>query len=93
MFTFTVKPDGGETFTVTATTRDVLIWEKADPKRSFADFTRGVSLEDMYTLAHTAARRQNLYPGTLAEFETSVDLEFEQEVEAEDPTPPVPSTA
>lgn len=92
MFTFKVVPDGGESFTVVATTRDVLIWEKADPKRSFADFTRGVDLEDMYVLAHIAARRQNKYLGTLEEFETGADLEFEAVEEAADPTPPDHST-
>lgn len=78
MLDFTVVPDGGEKFEVKATTRDVLLWEKAGKGRSMATLLGDISIEKMYQLAHLAARRQGLFAGTLAEFEETCELEFEE---------------
>lgn len=89
MFTFTVTPDGGEKFEVTAGTRDVLRWEKTTKGASLAQLKEGVTLGALYRIAHIAAVRQQLFTGSLAEFEESCELEFEEEDEP-DPTKPAP---
>lgn len=87
MFEFTVKPDQGDAFDVAATTRDVVAWERGGKNRSFSQLANDVRMGDMYALAYTAAKRQGLFDGTLADFETSVDLEF-AETDEPDPTRP-----
>lgn len=89
MFTFTVKPDGGKPFEVTAGTRDVLRWEKTTRGASLAQLKEGVTVGALYRIAHIAAVRQQLFTGTLAEFEDNCELEFEEEEEP-DPTRPAP---
>ena len=89
MIDFKVQRDGGDEFEVKATTRDVLLWEKAKPgKRAFSNFAGGASMVDMYSLAHTAARRQGLFDGSLQEFEESCELVFEDPEGEADPTQP-----
>lgn len=89
MFTFTVKPDGGAQFEVTAGTRDVLRWEKTTRGASLAQLKDGVSFGALYKIAHIAAVRQQLFTGPLADFEDTCELEFEEEDEP-DPTRPAP---
>lgn len=86
MFTFTVVPDNGEPFQATATSRDVVIWEKLGKGRSMSRVAQEPTMGDLYSLAHVAARRLQLFTGTLEEFEHSVDIDFEGEDEAPDPT-------
>lgn len=87
MFTFTVKPDGGEEFTATATSRDVVKWEQGGKGRSVGRLSENPSMSDMYDLAFVACGRLGLYDGDIREFRASVDLGFE-EGEASDPTRP-----
>lgn len=87
MIEFTIAPDDGDPYEVTATARDVLLWEKTTKGRSFAALMDDVRMTDMYALAHAASRRQRLFTGTLAEFERDCELEFE-EAEEPDPTQP-----
>lgn len=89
MFDFKVTPDGGEPFEVHAGSRDVLQWEKTTKGASFGNLADGLKLTDMYKIAHIAAKRQGLYTGSLADFETSVELDFD-ETEEPDPTRPAP---
>lgn len=86
MFTFTVKPDNGDAFEATATSRDVVMWEKTGKGRSLSRLSEDPHMSDLYSLAHIAVRRLGLFQGSLPDFETSVDLELE-EAEAADPFP------
>lgn len=89
MFTFTVKPDGGDPFEVTAGTRDVLKWERTTKGASLGQLKEGVTLGALYRIAHIAAVRQRLFAGTLVEFEETCELEFDEDDEP-DPTRPAP---
>lgn len=83
MFTFTVLPDNGKEYEVTATSRDVRAWEKKHRDNSLMKLTQDLKLDDLYQVAYIASVRQGLYSGSQADFEASVDLEME--AEAEDP--------
>lgn len=87
MITFTIRPDGGKPYPLTATSRDVFVYEKTNKGKSFASIMNDLHMSDMYGLAHLAARRQQLFAGTLAEFAESCDLDMEDDDEA-DPTQP-----
>jgi hypothetical protein len=89
MIDFTIRPDNAEPYTVNATARDLRLWEKAGPGRSMSKLLGDISITSLYELAHIASRRQQLFTGTLAEFEETCELEFE-ETEAPDPTRPAP---
>lgn len=87
LFTFTVKPDGQDEYQVDATSRDILNWEKTTKGASLGKFESDPQITDVYKIAHFAARRTGLFTGTLQEFESGVDIEFEKdEDEASDPT-------
>lgn len=99
MFTFKVTPDGGEEFEVTAHSRDIRMWEKTGPNRSFAKLTSDLKMTSLYEVAHIAARRQQLYTGTLDDFGATCDLTMAggigleaeyDDAEETDPTRPVP---
>lgn len=90
MIDFTVVPDDGEKFTVKATARDILVWEKGGHKRSFVELMSTLPLGDLYKIAHIAATRKSLYDGNLSSFEKTCDLLFEVEESEPDPTPPAP---
>jgi len=88
VFLFTLTPEGGEAFEVRATTRDVLVWEKTGRDRSLSALMENLRVADMYEIAYVAAKRQGVWDGNRAEFEERVDLDFEEEQGAADPTPP-----
>lgn len=91
MFDFTVKPDGGDEFRVTATSRDVYVFEKATKgRRSMASITTDMHMSDMYGLAHLAATRQQMFTDSLDQFAASCDIDL-VDVEEPDPTPPARS--
>lgn len=89
MIDFRVIPDDGEPFAFTAGSRDVLLWEKTS-KRSFSQVESDPKMTDLYALAYTAARRQNLFTGTPADFEATCELDFTDHGEDPDPTQPAP---
>ena len=89
MFDFKLTPEGGDTFEVTAGSRDVLQWEKTTKGASFGSIANGLKITDLYKIAWIAAKRQDHFTGTLAEFEASVELEFDEQDEP-DPTQPAP---
>lgn len=91
MIEFSVNPENGDAYEVTATSRDVLLWEKTTKGRSVKTLMDDVSLVDMYKIAYLASQRQGLFHGTIKEFEDSVDLDFE-ETDQPDPTQPGAST-
>jgi hypothetical protein len=76
MFTLTIKPDGGEPFEVEATTRDVLVWEKTGQNRSMSTLVNDMHIADVYQVAHIAARRLQLFTGSLKDFEETCDLDI-----------------
>lgn len=101
MFTFKVVPEDGDPFIVKAGTRDVLSWEKTTKgNKSYAQLMAEPNLVDYYKICHIAAWRQQLFTGTLQEFEKTheIDLaigedEIEEPADEEpDPTPPGHST-
>jgi hypothetical protein len=94
MFTFKVTPDDGDPFDVPAGTRDVLMWEKNGRDRSISGLMSNLKATDMYAIAHIAARRQQLFTGTLAEFEETCEISTDSMFEVEeqpDPTRLAPS--
>lgn len=87
MITLKVTPDGGEPYTIVATSRDVLAWEKTTKgNKSFVDLINEPNLMDLYRVAHIASWRQGLFPGTFQEFEASCEVEGGVE-EDEEPDP------
>lgn len=87
MITLKVTPDTGEPYTVTATSRDVLMWEKTTQgNKSFFGLVKDPTMVDLYKVAHIASRRQGLFNGSLQEFENSCEVEGETEDEEPDPT-------
>lgn len=96
MFTFSVKPvpeteggPGGDAFTVTADSRDVLKWEKADRtgQRSISKMLGNPTLIDSYALAYLAAKRLGKIECTAHAFEDGYLLQLGVEPEP-DPTQP-----
>jgi hypothetical protein len=86
MITLTVTPDNGEAYEVTATSRDVLTWEKTTKgNKSFVDLMNSPNLMDLYKVAHLASWRQGLYTGNFQSFEET--CEVTAAVEADDPDP------
>lgn len=82
---WTAVPDDGEPFAVTATSRDILRWEKAKPGRSITQLVGGEPrMADAYSLAHTAAVRAGDFTGSLAQFEDSVDLDGREPEDEDD---------
>jgi len=90
----------GQRHRVTAVPYDLLVWEKtAKGKRigdllpvapdGSLDFTR-LSLVEIYRLAHIAARREQVFTGTLDEFERNVVVTL-SDAGSPDPTPPARS--
>lgn len=87
MFEFTVRPDGGEPFNVTAHARDVVVWEKTSRHgMTLAALMENMSMAELYRLCHIAARRQQLFTGTLQDLEETADLDFEETDADADPT-------
>jgi hypothetical protein len=83
---FTIKPDGGDPYEITADSRDVLGWEKQSRgKKTFVGLMDTLNMIDMYQVAYIAAKRLGKFPGELAEFERTCVLEFDTEEEP-DPT-------
>lgn len=89
MFTFTVRPDGLDEFEAKATSRDVVKWEAGGKGRSVTKLTENLHMGDLYDLAFVACQRQGLFDGDIREFRDSVDLDFQEDEEA-DPTRPAP---
>lgn len=75
MFDFKVTPDDGDEFTVTADSRDVLVFERASKGRTLANLVEDKSYVDLYRLAHIASKRQGKFTGPLDEFEQTCVLD------------------
>lgn len=92
MFEFEVKPDNGNNFRVTATARDVLLWERNNKGASMVQLQQDMHMGDLYSIAYYAAKRQRLYDGTLKDFEESCDVDI-LDPEDDDANPPTRSAA
>lgn len=91
MFTFHVTPDSGEPYDLTVKSRDIVFWEKIDRTHTVTRLEHEPRITDIYSVTHVAAKRQGFFSGTLAEWETSVDLEeptTQPVAEPADPTQP-----
>lgn len=88
MFTFHVIPDSGEPYDLKVSSRDVVVWEKIDRNNTISRLENTPRMSDIYSVAHIAAKRQGLFQGVYAEWETCVDLETIPDPAATDPTQP-----
>lgn len=92
MITLKVIPDNGDEYVVTATSRDVLTWEKTTKgDRSFVDLLQSPTLVDFYKVAWIASWRQGLTSvKNQQEFEATCEVEgIDAEEDGEpDPTRP-----
>ena len=91
MHNFRITPDNGDTYEVTSTTRDILMWERTT-KGAAAFQLQEPTMGALYRIAHLASQRTGQFSGTLKDFEESVDLEVAGE-EDPDPTQPGATTA
>lgn len=92
MLNFRVMPDGGEPYEVTATTRDILKWERTTKGASFHGLQRDMHIADLYRCAYYAAQRLGLFAGSAVAFEDTCDIDILDDQEEEpDPTQPAPS--
>ncbi|QFU87880.1 hypothetical protein [Amycolatopsis sp. YIM 10] len=89
MITLKLKDDEGEVTELTATTRDIVLWERTHRGKTFKSIQDNMSLIDFYGIAYCAVKRQNIVLmhdfANEKEFTDLFDLEFEMDVEA-DPT-------
>jgi hypothetical protein len=88
MMTIRINPDSGESYDLVVGSRDIVVWEKIDRNNNMARLEADPRMSDMYSVSHIAARRQGKFVGTLAEWETSVDLDLD--VNGADSTPTQP---
>lgn len=86
MFKFTIKPDDGEQYEVVAGSRDILAFEKAGRGRTLTQLSENPKMDDLYALSFLAAKRQGLFEGPREMWDASVDLDFEEDQAATDPT-------
>lgn len=87
MITLKVIPDDGDEYSLKANARDVLVWEKANRGRSFTQLINDPFLHDLYKIAHISSRRQQLFTGTLEEFEKTCEVRFDREEQEPEPDP------
>lgn len=92
MIDFKVKPDGADEYEVTATSRDLYLWEKTNKGKTLKSLMESLAVVDLYAVAHIASRRAGQFDGNLADFSSTTDLTFEMEEEP-DPTPAAPGAA
>jgi hypothetical protein len=80
VFTFKLTDEAGEETTLKADSRDVLVWEKTSRSNErYMDLLTEMSMVKFYRLAHIAAKRQAVFTGKLADFETAYVLGIETE--------------
>jgi len=80
VFTFTLTDEAGEATEVKADSRDVLVWEKTSRSNErYVELLTELSMTKLYRLAHIAAKREGVFTGKLADFETTYVLSIETE--------------
>lgn len=88
MLNFKITINGGEPVAVKATSRDIVLWEKTTKGVSFSQLSEGLAMTHLYKIAHFACVREQVFTGTLSEFEAAADLELGGEDDEPDPTRP-----
>jgi hypothetical protein len=78
MFDFVITPDGGESYELTADSRDVYMWERTTRGASIHKLKRDLQMGDLYQIAHRAAKRQGRFEGTADQFVETHVLEFDE---------------
>lgn len=92
MINFSFKLDSGEEHVVTATSRDVLNWEKTTQGAMFGNLMDNLRMTDLHKIAWFAAKRAGQFSGTEQEFNEQVDLTFKGLAAQLDPTKQALST-
>jgi len=83
MFTFTAKPDEGDSLTFESDSRDVANWERTTKGATMGSLASGngagLSFTALYKIAWFAARRLMLIPGdmTLPDFQRQYAIDIE----------------
>ncbi|PZG18982.1 hypothetical protein C1I95_12450 [Micromonospora craterilacus] len=72
--TFDERPD--DPVTITAGSRDILMWERTTKGASMAQLERDLRITDLYKMAWIAAKRLGHFDGPLANFEAGVELDL-----------------
>ncbi|HYD28882.1 hypothetical protein [Brevundimonas sp.] len=89
MFEFRILPDGGEPFEITASMRDLRMWEKTHRGRSMGVLSDRSSLSAtiLFEIAYAACRRQGKIHNDMTGdvFAETHDFELGEEVEEEEP--------
>lgn len=93
MFDFKITPEAGDPFEVTATSRDIVQWERRNKGASITALREQMRMTDLYKIAHLAAERTGKFHGSEAEFMDYVDLELLDDDEEDDDEVPTPSAA
>lgn len=75
MFTFKVTLPGKEAYELTATSPDVIKWERTTKGAAVARFAEEPRMTDLVAIAYHASVRHGHYTGKLEDFETSADVE------------------
>jgi len=88
MFKFTITDDTGVAHDVTATSRDVVMWERTTRGASLGQLKDAMRYTDLYKIAYFAAKRTGLFDGNETSFVEQFDLEVvaEEDDESADPT-------
>lgn len=81
MITLVVQPDEGTEYEITATSRDVVRWEKTHKGARLANL-ENASMGDLYALAYCAAVRLKKFAGTEEDFLNTVDIATREDEEA-----------
>lgn len=79
LYRFTFKSDDQPKLDIQADTRDILTWEREKSGRKASNLA-AAGVEDYYSIAHAAARRTDVYSGSLREFERAYYLLRVEEV-------------
>lgn len=89
MLELVIKPDSGDEYRLTATTRDIAKWERTNRGASFGKLQEDMHITDVYKIAYHAAVRHGRYSGSEKDFSESCDLDvLDDDESVSDPTPP-----
>lgn len=85
MYDFTMTPDEGEPYDITATSRDIAVWERTGYQNSLKALLEAPTMKAFYSLAYTACRRQGrTVPDSLDGYMGTTDLVMREKVRSLD---------
>lgn len=76
MFTFTIRPDDGEPYELTADSRDISMWERTTHKASMGSLVEDMKMSELEKIACFAARRSGKFDGEMDRFRAECAIEF-----------------